>query len=226
MQHANSPTFKTILSSEIDQPMQYKLLAGVIIPRPIALVTTLGPRGPNAGPYSFFNGIATDPPMVVLSGGPRKTPEGEWAMKDTIRNIEASREFVVNLVSTPILDKMNICATDFDETVDEIDLAGFTTVASKHIAAPRLREAMVHLECRAVQIIPISNRPYRMILGEVLCFHIDEKILQERNRIDVAGFDPVGRLSGDDYTRVTDRLSVRRIPPPKDKAAPGAGGGG
>lgn len=195
-------------SSEISSEAQYKLAVGSVTPRPIALVTTLGPQGPNAAPFSFFNVISSDPVMLMFSAGDKSS-----GAKDTVRNIQANAEFVVHIVSDAIKEAMNICAVDYPSEVNEIELAGFTALPSVRVKPPRIAEAPVAMECRLVQITTIGRKPYHVVIGEVVYFHFHEGIVNDQFHVDVGAINPIGRLAGKSgYTRITDRFDMPRIP--------------
>ena len=194
-------------AAALDAQTQYKLLIGSITPRPIALVTTLGSQGANAAPFSFFNGVGSDPAMVMFSVGDKG-----GAAKDTVANILEIPEFVVHIVSDAIREKMNICAIDYPRGVNEIEQAGFTALASKKVRPPRIAEAPIALECRLLQRLEIGRGPYHLIIGEVLYFHYHEGIVDEQFHIDVGKVNPIGRLAGrGGYTRITDRFEMPRL---------------
>lgn len=194
--------------SKLTQVEQYKLMVGTVTPRPIALVTTLGKTGPNAAPFSFFNAIGSDPAMLCFSVGTK----GSGA-KDTIENIRELPEFVVHIVSDAIKDKMNVCAVDYERGINELDKAGFTPVPSKVVRPPRIKESPVAMECRLVQILELGRRPNHLVIGEVVWFHYDEGIVNERYHVDVGRVNPIGRLAGKGgYTRITDRFEMPRLP--------------
>ena len=197
-------------AATLDWQSQYKLLIGSVTPRPIALVTTLGSRGPNAAPFSFFNGVGTDPAMLMFSVGAR-----EGGAKDTIANILEIPEFVVHIVSDAIKEKMNVCAIDYPRGVNEIAEAGFTALASKKVRPPRIAEAPVAFECRLLQRLELGRAPYHVVIGEVVYYHFHEGIVDEKFHIDVGKIDPIGRLAGrGGYTRITDRFEMARLPVP------------
>ena len=197
----------------LDAQTQYKLLIGSITPRPIALVTTLGSHGPNAAPFSFFNGIGSDPAMVMFSVGARG-----GSAKDTIANILEIPEFVVHIVSDAIKEKMNVCAIDYPRGVNEIAEAGFTALPSKKVRPPRIEEAPVAFECRLLQLLELGRAPYQVVIGEVVYFHYHEGIVDEKFHVDVGKIDPIGRLAGrGGYTRITDRFEMARLPLPGSK---------
>jgi flavin reductase (DIM6/NTAB) family NADH-FMN oxidoreductase RutF len=172
---------------------RYKLLTGVIVPRPIALVTTLDLEGRvNAAPFSFFNAIGSDPPIVAL--GPGKT-----------------QEFVVNLVSEQIMEAMNTTATDFPEGVNELEMAGLNIAPSRQIKAPRILESPVNLECKLDTILEIGNN--RVVIAEVLEIHIaDQFVDAEKFYVDSPGLQLIGRMGGlGGYTRTRDAFQIPRV---------------
>jgi flavin reductase (DIM6/NTAB) family NADH-FMN oxidoreductase RutF len=187
---------------------QYKLMIGSVTPRPIALVTTLGPHGPNAAPFSFFNAVGSDPAMLMFSVG-----EKQAGAKDTIRNIRETPEFVVHIVSDAIKDQMNVCAVDYAPEINELEKAGFTAVPSSRVRPPRIAEAPVALECRLMQIVDLGRKPYHVVFGEVVYFHYHDGIVNDRFHVDIGRINPIGRLAGKGgYTRVTDRFEMPRLP--------------
>jgi flavin reductase (DIM6/NTAB) family NADH-FMN oxidoreductase RutF len=200
-------------AATLDWQTQYKLLIGSVAPRPIALVTTLGGKGPNAAPFSFFNAIGANPAMLMFSVSDR-----QGAAKDTLANILEVPEFVVHIVSDAIKEKMNVCAIDYPRGVDEIAEAGFTAVASTKVRPPRIAEAPVAFECRLLQRLELGRVPYHVVIGEVLYYHFHDGIVDEKFHIDVGRIDPIGRLAGKGgYTRITDRFEMARLPLPGGK---------
>jgi flavin reductase (DIM6/NTAB) family NADH-FMN oxidoreductase RutF len=180
----------------------YKLMTGSVIPRPIALVSSLGPAGPNAAPFSFFNAVAVDPPTILFSVSPR-----DGAAKDTLQNIRDLPEFVVHIVDAGHAEAMNICATAFPRGTDEIAEAGFRTAPSRKVRPPRIIDCPVQLECRLVQMLPVGRVPYHLVIGEVVLFHYHAGIVNERFHVDPGKLDALGRLAGSGgYTRITDRF--------------------
>ncbi len=195
-------------AAKISWQDQYKLMVGTVTPRPIALVTTLGPDGPNAAPFSFFNAVGSDPAMLMFSVGDRGGKD-----KDTVRNIRETPEFVVHIVSDAIKDQMNVCAVDYPYGVDELARAGFTAVPSRKVRVPRIAEAPVAMECRLMQIVELGRKPYHVVFGEVVYFHYQDGIVNERFHVDAGAINPIGRLAGKGgYCRITDRFEMPRIP--------------
>ena len=172
----------------------YALLIGLVAPRPIALVTSTDEKGKlNAAPFSAFNYVGVDPPLVVI--GVQDRPGAERVAKDTARNIRNQGEFVVNVVTEDLGEAMNVCAIDFPPGVNELEEAGLTATPSRHVKVPRIAQARAALECREVQTVEIGRT--RLIIGEVLSFHVDDAL------VDVSGpyikaeeLHHLGRMNG------------------------------
>ncbi len=196
---------------------QFKFLCGAVCPRPIALVTTLGPKGANAAPFSFFNAFSVEPPMLAFSASAKG-----GVLKDTIRNIMDMGEFVVHIIDESLKEKMNICAIEYSRDVNEILEAGFTTAPSIKVRPPRLVECPVQMECRLTQVLPIGRVPHHLVIGEVVYFHFHDGLVNERMHVDTAGVNPLGRLAGvENYTRITNRFSMPMLPVPPGKERTG-----
>ncbi|MCB0107626.1 MAG: flavin reductase family protein [Caldilineaceae bacterium] len=190
----------------IDSTLTYKLLSGVIVPRPIGWISTVGPDGVNnLAPYSFFNAVSGDPPHVLFCSGKRSGNH-----KDSAGNALATGEFVVNLVSESTAEAMNITATELPADVDEFAYAGLTALSSVLVAAPRVGESLVNLECKVVHSYEIEGGGSVIVVGRVVMMHVADKILDERNRINYAAYKPVGRLAGSGYCRVNDLFEMER----------------
>ncbi|MDM0071548.1 flavin reductase family protein [Variovorax sp. J31P207] len=196
---------------ELPWDQQYKLISSTVIPRPIALVSTDGPAGINVAPFSFFNAVALGPPMVMFCVGPTLfAKRGEE--KDTLVNVRATREFVVQLVDDANKEKMNQCTPEYGAGVNEAEIAGFRTGASKRVAAPRLVECPVQLECVLTDIHTLGDTPYYMVIGEIVYAHYRDGIVDDRLRVDMQKMNPIGRLSNPGmYARITD--SFQMLPP-------------
>lgn len=187
----------------------YKLLIGAIVPRPIALVSTVSAEGVrNLAPFSFFTGISSRPALICFCPGPR--PAG--ARKDTLRNISMTKEFVVNVVSEEIGEAMNLTAGEYPPEADEFVIAGLTPVASDLVKPPRVAESHVNMECRLYLTIEFSEEPGggNLVIGEVVRFHVDDRIV-ENYKIDPDKLRPIGRMGGPTgYTRTRDRFDMVR----------------
>lgn len=185
----------------------YKLLIGSIIPRPIAFVTTQSEdRIVNGAPFSYFNIVSSNPPMVSLaiqrSGG---------LVKDTARNIYNNQQFVVHIVDDENVAKINETAASLPASESEIELANLTLVPSENVSVPGVKEAKVRMECRLVQAIPLGGEEpgSDLFIGEVVRFHLDEAIYED-GRIDPRGLNAVSRLAGNSYAKIGDIFSIER----------------
>jgi flavin reductase (DIM6/NTAB) family NADH-FMN oxidoreductase RutF len=192
----------------------YKLMIGSIVPRPIAFVSSLDARGVrNLAPFSFFTGVSADPPVVLFCPVVRTedTGRGLAAHKDTLLNVIATREFVVNVVTEGIAEKMNLTSAQVPPDVDEFELAGLTPLPSELVKPPRVAESPVQMECRLRQIIEVSDRPSggSIVLGEVLRFHVNDALV-ENFRIDPESLAAIGRMGGPTYVRTRDRFDLKR----------------
>jgi flavin reductase (DIM6/NTAB) family NADH-FMN oxidoreductase RutF len=187
----------------------YKLMIGVMVPRPIAFVSSVDEQGVrNLAPFSYFTGCSTNPPVVCFTAAVRSGPR---PAKDTLRNVLATKEFVVNIVSAEFAEKMNMTSAEVPPEVDEFELAGLTPLASELVRPPRVAESRVHMECRLRQVLHISDRPGggSLILGDVLRFHIDEGIV-ENYKVDPEKLNAIGRMGGPSYVRTHDRFDMPR----------------
>ncbi len=184
----------------------YKLLVGTVVPRPIAFVSTISPEGvANLAPFSFFTVASANPPVLCFTTSFREP------RKDTLVNVRATKEFVVNIVSEEFADKMNATSAEYPYGVDEFAVAGLTPVASDLVRAPRVKESHVNMECKLLQTVEVSNQPLggTLVLGEVVRFHINDAIIEEF-RIDPDKLGAVGRMAGNTYSRTRDRFELIR----------------
>lgn len=185
----------------------YKLLIGSIIPRPIAFVTTQSEEGVvNGAPYSYFNIVSSNPPMVSLA---IQRPGDQ--RKDTARNIYDNDQFVVHIVDEDNVRKINETAASLPASESEIELANLTLVPSETISVPGVKEAKIRMECRLVQAIPLGGEGpgSDLFIGEVIQFHVDEGIYED-GRIDPRGLNAVSRLAGTNYAKIGDIFSIER----------------
>jgi flavin reductase (DIM6/NTAB) family NADH-FMN oxidoreductase RutF len=187
----------------------YKLMVGVIVPRPIAFVSSLSPDGVrNLAPFSFFTGISANPPVICFSPMVRAS---DGKTKDTLHNIEATGEFVVNIVSEDFAVQMNACSAECPPEIDEFEIAGLTPVASDLVKPPRVAESRVNMECRLLQVVRVSEKPLggSIVIGEVLRFHIADELF-DNYKIDPDKLRAIGRMGGPTYVRVTGRFEMAR----------------
>ena len=198
---------KVIIDPSTIAPLNtYKLLVGVVVPRPIAFVSTISPEGvANLAPFSFFTVASANPPVLCFTASYREP------RKDTLVNIRATKEFVVNIVSEEFAAKMNVTSGEYAYGVDEFAMSGLTAAASDEVRPPRVKESHVNMECKLLQTIEVSNQPLggTLILGQVVRFHIDDAIIEEF-RIDPDALAAVGRMAGNTYIRTRDRFDLIR----------------
>ena len=187
----------------------YKILTGTVIPRPIAWVSTVDEKGTNnLAPFSFFNAVGEDPPHIVFS-----TVRTGDKNKDTLNNILANGEFVVNLVTEDVVEKMNRTSAPVEPHVDEFELAGLTPLDSDLIAPKRVKESPVNFECKLVHhyfLEDHQNGGAAVMIGRIEVMHVADEILGERNRINLDKYKPVARLAGSNYTTLGEIFSIKR----------------
>ncbi len=188
----------------------YKILTGAVLPRPIGWISSLDEDGrPNLAPFSFFNVVCSRPATVVFCPLIRGTDGG---MKDTLRNVRATGEFVVNIVTEELAQAMNLTSVEAPPGLNEFEFAGLHPAPSAAIRPPRVAESPIHFECRVRQIVEISDGPGggSLVIGTVVHLHVDERVLTGGDKIDLTALKPIGRLAGGMYTRVTDLFELER----------------
>jgi flavin reductase (DIM6/NTAB) family NADH-FMN oxidoreductase RutF len=186
---------------------RYKLLIGLVVPRPIALMTTVSKAGVvNTAPYSFFNMFSENPALVVIGIDAR----ADGSMKDSAKNARDTGVFVVNLVDEALATAMNDCAVDFPPDMGEPDVLGLPLVPGIYVPVPHLAAAPAALECRKTMMINIGpNR--ELLIGEVLGVRLRDGIVdRDTLRVDFDAYKPVGRLAGSLYARQHDRFKLER----------------
>lgn len=185
----------------------YKLLIGGILPRPIAVVSSWSKKGDeNLAPFSFFNGVCSNPPCIMISIARR--PNGQ--KKDTLINIEETGEFVVNSASSWMLEKVVHTGASYPYGVNELEMAGLTSIPSKKVRPARVRESAFQMECRLHSSLEIgdgSAGSSTIIVGEVILFHINEDIYQD-GKINIDNYQPCARLGGATYSRVGETVII------------------
>jgi len=195
---------------ELDRPLEvspgdwaerdlYLMMTALVIPRPIGWISTLSPEGVrNLAPYSYFNLMGSDPFYVAF---------GSTTEKDTVANLRKVPEFVANIVTMHLLEKMNFTSTDFPQSEDEFSWAGLTPVPSAKVRPPWVGEAKAHLECEVVQIV--DDRNTHIVLGRIVHVHVDPSVWRD-GRVDPRLLDPVCRLSGSGYATLGELVNVQR----------------
>jgi flavin reductase (DIM6/NTAB) family NADH-FMN oxidoreductase RutF len=186
----------------------YKLLISSVVPRPIAWVSSIDASGvPNLAPFSYFMAITDSPPTIAFSCSPRAD-----GRKDTLRNVEGSGEFVVNIVDDDRAEAMNLTSGEYPPEVDEFALTRLTAAPSVKVKAPRVAEAPINMECRVVRILPVGKA--HLTLGEVVQWHIRDDIYDAATgRLDMHKLKPIGRLTGNLYSHIHQIFEMKRPNP-------------
>ncbi|HJW30820.1 MAG TPA: flavin reductase family protein, partial [Saprospiraceae bacterium] len=187
----------------------YKLMIGSIVPRPIAFVSTQNSEGAlNLAPFSFFTGVSANPPAVLFC--PLVRPS-DAKTKDTLNNIRATKEFVVNVVSETFAEQMNLTSAEFPPEVSEFAESGLTPVPSQKVRPPRVKESPINMECRLLQMVPVGSGLLggTVVIGEIVLFHVADELF-DNFRIDLKKLAPIGRLAGSSYCRVIDIFDLAR----------------
>jgi flavin reductase (DIM6/NTAB) family NADH-FMN oxidoreductase RutF len=183
-----------VSTEDLTQKDIYKLMIGVIVPRPIAFVSTRSPNGvDNVAPFSFFNAVSGSPPTLMFS-----IEEREGKKKDTLLNIEQHPYFVVNMVNEEIMQQMHDTSADYRPDISEFEQVNLTPVPAKKIECAAVKESPVHLECKLDRIIQIGTN--HMVLGRIVHFQIADRILFGEFKINMNEYKPVGRLGGNIYS--------------------------
>ena len=208
-------------ASDLDAQQTYKLITGVVVPRPIAWVCTRSPAGVlNVAPFSAFTFVSNKPPMLGINVG-RK----DGVRKDTALNILGSGEYVIHIADQALLPAVHESAVEHPPEVSEVDLLGLQTVPSDCIAVPRLAAPPVAMECRLHQVIPFGDTGSEFIVGEVLVFHLREGLLHN-GKIDTAELNPLCRLAGPNYATLGPTITMRTLDQTAKTAIPRGNGGG
>jgi len=194
--------------AKLSERQRYKLLIGTVIPRPIALVTTMSRAGQaNAGPFSFFNVLTHDPAIVAIG----VENHADMSFKDTARNIRETGEFTVHIADNALVEHMEICAIKFGPEVDELAEAGLATTPGRMVRSPRILAAPAALECRRHTTLQVG--PAReIILGEVLGVFIRSDAVDPSNfHVDQNMMDAIGRMGGYSYARTRDQFEIKTM---------------
>jgi len=197
--------FREIDPSQVQGKDSYYLLTSLVVPRPIAWVSTLSADGiRNIAPHSYFNAMSSDPLIVHFTS---------TGMKDSLVNARDTNEFVVNIVSRELTERMNLTAASFKPHEDEFAWAGLEATPSKTVAAPRVAAAKAAMECRVMKIVELGNGS--MVFGEVQLIVVDESVLRD-GRVDPVRLAPIGRLAGSTYTDAAKALFDLKRPTVED----------
>ncbi|MDI1255516.1 MAG: flavin reductase family protein [Flavobacterium sp.] len=195
--------------NNLDQSAIYKLLTGAVIPRPIGWISSISEDGiNNLAPFSFFNAVGDDPPHVMFSAA-----RGNNTNKDTLNNVLATKQFVVNMVTEELVEKMNMTSQALHPDEDEFVHAGVTPIASEKIKPMRVKECAITFECELVHHYSLENHKFggaTIMIGRIVMMHIDDKILLENYKIDMDHYQPISRLAGAWYSRIGELFAVKR----------------
>lgn len=196
-------------TNKTDASVLYKLLTGIIIPRPIGWISTIDGNGiNNLAPFSYFNMVSHDPPCVMFSTGRTNNTN-----KDTLNNVLQNGQFVVNLVTVDLVEQMNATSEAVPSNVDEFELTHLTPIDSVSIEPKRVKESPIHLECKMIHHYFIDNAfggGACVVIGKVKTIHIDDAILMENHRINLDVYKPVARLAGSSYSTLGELFSIKR----------------
>jgi flavin reductase (DIM6/NTAB) family NADH-FMN oxidoreductase RutF len=204
-----------VLPSELAHRDLYGLVLNAVGPRPIAWVSTVSAKGqPNLAPFSFFNAVCMDPPLLAFAPGLRPSKNAESAHgepKDTLRNVRETKEFVVNIVTYDLIEPMNATSGEYDATVNEWELAKVTPQPSRIVRPARVAESPVSFECKLYQILDFSPAPpgSSLVIGQIVAIHVNDAHVKD-GQVDRDSLDLVGRMGGIQYTRTTNRIELAR----------------
>jgi len=194
----------------------HRLYLSFVQPRPIAFASTLSADGkPNLAPFSFYNMMSANPPVVVFSPAINRHSR----KKDTLVNIEATREFVIATVTEPIAERMNICSTEFDHGISEFEQSGLTPVPATRVKPFCVKESPVNIECRLRQVVPLGDGPGggQVVFGDVIAVHVDDSVLAEGDMVcDPVKLQAIGRMGGPLYSRTTEPFALESIRDPAE----------
>lgn len=194
---------------ELEQKSIYKLLSGIVIPRPIGWVSSISKDGiHNLAPFSFFNAVGDDPPHVLFSAS-----RNDNTNQDTAKNVLSTGEFVVNMVTEDLAEQMNLTAQGIPPHESEFDLAQLTPAPSLKVRPPRVLESPVSMECQLVHHYTLENHRHggsTLLVGKILMFHVHDDIFLPDFKIDIDKYKPISRLAGSNYARLGEVFSISR----------------
>ncbi len=188
-----------------DAAARYRIITSCAVPRPIAWVTTLGENGlVNIAPFSSYNYIAHSPPMVGINIGLR-----DGKLKDTARNLEATKEFVISMPTVETMEAMNMTSANMRPMSAKRERHGIPLIPSQFIKPPRIANTPVQMECRLTQVLPLGTGHNIFYIGEVVAFHLDNEIFDGRH-VDIAKMNPIARLAGPYYAKLGEIVRMER----------------
>lgn len=194
---------------ELEQSAIYKLLTGSVIPRPIGWISTIDEEGiNNLAPFSYFNILGDDPPHVMFS-----TRRDNNSNKDTLNNVLANKQFVVNMVTENVVEAMNTTAASVASDIDEFQLAKVTPISSLLVKPMRVKESPIHFECEIVHHYFLEDHNQGgacVVIGRIVMMHFDDKVLLDDYKINMENYKPVSRLAGSNYSKIGEIFSIKR----------------
>ena len=195
--------------NELEYSAIYKLLTGSVIPRPIGWISSISESGiNNLAPFSYFNAVGEDPPHVMFS-----TVRSNNTNKDTLNNVLATKQFVVNMVTEELAERMNATSQPVPADVDEFKLTGLTPIPSIKIKPMRVKESLVTFECEMVHhyfLEDHKNGGACIIIGRIVMMHFDNKVLLDNYKINLETYKPIARLAGSNYAKLGELFSIKR----------------
>lgn len=195
--------------NELEHSAVYKLLTGAVIPRPIGWISTVDQNGiNNLAPFSYFNAVGEDPPHVMFS-----TVRGNNTNKDTLNNVLLNGQFVVNMVTEELAEKMNLTSQSVASDVDEFDLANLTPISSVKIKPMRVKESPITFECELVHHYFLENHKNGgacIIIGRIVMMHFSDDVLLDNFKINLETYKPIARLAGSNYSKLGELFSIKR----------------
>jgi len=195
-----------VAAKDLETEATYKLITGIVVPRPIAWVTTLSRSGSvYLAPFSFFTCVSPKPPLLAISVG-----RSGGVYKDTARNILALEEYVIHIADFSHLEALHLSATEYPPDVSEVEEAGLATLPSDEVKVPRLRDAPVAMECRFRDCIEFGHTRNRLIVGEVVVFHLRDGLVAE-GKVATRALDPIARLAGPSYARLGEIVTMTAL---------------
>ncbi len=198
----------SLASADIDASMAYKMVSGLVVPRPVAWISTQSEAGVvNVAPFSSFNYVAHSPPMLAVN----IALQDDGSLKDSARNIRETGEFVVNITPVAALDVMNQSSAEYPAGVSEAQVLDIPLLPSTQVKPPRVALSPAQMECRLSQIVPLGTGLNTLYIAEVVVFHVANTVFDGRH-IDSVGLDPVARLGGPFYASLGE---IHKRPRPK-----------
>ncbi len=195
--------------NDLDYSALYKLLTGSVIPRPIGWISTVDENGiNNLAPFSYFNAVGEDPPHVMFS-----TVRGNNKNKDTLTNVLANKQFVVNMVTEELAEQMNTTSQSVPSDIDEFELAGLTPIPSLKIKPMRVNESPITFECKMVHHYFLENHKQGgscIIIGRIVMMHFDDAVVLDNYKINMENYKPIARLAGSNYSKIGEIFSIKR----------------